>query len=142
MEINSKRDTRIRITILFEYYNRLYKKSENPEMHFYVIPELKDIDNEIIYTNAVYLIDENFVRGGVDIAGTHSFPWITRINSSGIELVEQLVVKSKEKIPELKDELEDESPSQNKVLSFISNYLKNKETQSVVIDLAKEICKF
>ena len=138
MEINQERDIRIRTTILFEYYNRLYGKSENPEIHFYNFPELKDIDNDIISANAIYLIDENFVRGGVDVAGVHSFPWITRINSTGMKLVESLVLKSEEKIPELKEELKDKSSTQDRVIAFISYCVKHKDIPLTVIDIARD----
>ena len=32
-------------------------------MHMYNFPELKEMDNKIIFKNAKYLIDENLVRG-------------------------------------------------------------------------------
>ena len=76
-----------------EYYVRLHDTSKNPEMHFFNIPELKEIDNKIIAKNAIYLIDENFVRGGVDVEGDNEFPWITRILAKGIEFVEQLTAE-------------------------------------------------
>ena len=82
---------KIRKIILLEYYSRLHGKSKNPEIHFFNIPELKEIDNEIIAVNAIYLIDENFVRGGVDVEGEQRFPWITRILPKGITFVEQLI---------------------------------------------------
>ena len=84
---------KIRKTILLEYYWRLHGQSKNPEMHFFNIPELKEIDNEIIAVNAIHLIDENFVRGGVDVEGERRFPWITRILPKGITFVEQLIAK-------------------------------------------------
>jgi len=58
-------------------------------MHMYNFPELKEIDNEIIFKNAKFLIDENLVRGGIDEEKDHLFPWITRLTSTGIELVEK-----------------------------------------------------
>ena len=82
---------KIRKIILLEYYSRLHGKSKNPETHFFNIPELKEINNEIIAINAIYLIDENFVRGGVDVEGEQRFPWITRILPKGIAFVEQLI---------------------------------------------------
>ena len=82
---------KIRKIILLEYYYRLHKKSKNPEMHFFNIPELKEIDNEIITVNAIYLIDENFVRGGVDIEGEQRFPWIARILPKGIAFIEDII---------------------------------------------------
>ena len=84
-----QQNLKIRKIILFEYYSRLQEQSKNPEIHFFNLPELKEIDNEIIAINAIYLIDENFVRGGVDIEGEKSFPWITRILPKGIAFLEQ-----------------------------------------------------
>ena len=57
--IDKETDVEIRTILLFEYCKRAYGQSDNPEMHFYVIPELRDIDNEIIKANAIHLIDEN-----------------------------------------------------------------------------------
>ena len=81
---------KIKKIILHEYYSRLHGQSKNPEMHFFNIPELKEIDNQIIAKNAIFLIDGNFVRGGVDIEGEQKFPWITRILPKGITFLEQI----------------------------------------------------
>ena len=92
LEENSQ-DDKIRKIILLEYYSRLHGQSKNPEIHFFNIPELKEIDNQTIASNAIYLIDESFVRGGVDIEGEQRFPWITRILPKGITFIEQLITK-------------------------------------------------
>ena len=84
-EINNK----IRKIILAEYYARLKGNSKTPEMHMYNFPELKEMDNEIIFKNAKYLIDTNLVRGGIDEEKDHSFPWIIRLTPAGIKLVEE-----------------------------------------------------
>ena len=55
----------------------------------YNFPELKEMDNKIIFKNAKYLIDENLVRGGIDEENGSSFPWITRLTLTGIKLVEE-----------------------------------------------------
>ncbi len=78
----------IRKIILVEYYKRSKKISKKPEMHIYNFPQLKEINNKIIFQNIKYLIDENLVRGGIDEEGDHSFPWITRLTPEGIKLVE------------------------------------------------------
>ena len=78
----------IRKSILLEYHRRSKGISNNPEIHMYNFPELKEIDNKEIYQNAKYLIDENLVRGGIDEEGENLFPWITRLTNSGIKLVE------------------------------------------------------
>tara|TARA_B110000438_G_scaffold177848_1_gene169941 strand:+ start:153 stop:416 length:264 start_codon:yes stop_codon:yes gene_type:complete len=82
-------DEQIRKIILIEYYKREKGISKNPETHMYNFPELKEIDNKNIFQNAKYLIDENLVRGGVDEEENHSFPWITKLTSIGIELMEK-----------------------------------------------------
>jgi len=82
-------DDKIRRVILVEYYARLKKNSKIPEMHMYNFPELKEIDNEVIFKNAKYLIDANLVRGGIDEEKDHSFPWITRLTPTGIKLIEE-----------------------------------------------------
>ncbi|RZD44816.1 MAG: hypothetical protein CXT78_06005 [Thaumarchaeota archaeon] len=79
----------IRKIILVEYYKRSKKISKKPEMHIYNFPQLKEINNKIIFQNIKYLIDENLVRGGIDEEGDHSFPWITRLTPEGIKLVEE-----------------------------------------------------
>ena len=87
--MNEKTDEEIRKIILLEYYSRLKNCSKISQMHMYNFPELKEIDNEIIFKNAKFLMDENLVRGGIDEEKNHLFPWITRLTSTGIELVEK-----------------------------------------------------
>ena len=87
--MNENIDEEIRKIILSEYYARLKGCSEIPQMHMYNFPELKEIDNEIIFKNAKFLIDENLVRGGIDEEKDHSFPWITRLTSIGIKWIEK-----------------------------------------------------
>lgn len=132
-------DVKIRVIILLEYYKRSCGQSVNPEMHFYVIPELQDIDNKIIESNATWLIDENLVRGGVDVGDSHSFPWITRINSSGIELIKKIVDESELKIPELQDELNGKTTIQDRILGFIIYCFKFKEIPVNVSKIAQDI---
>jgi hypothetical protein len=87
--MDDKVDDKIRKIILSEYYARLKGNSKTPEMHMYNFPELKEMDNEIIFKNAKYLIDSNLVRGGIDEEKDHSFPWIIRLTPAGIKLVEE-----------------------------------------------------
>jgi hypothetical protein len=82
-------DEEIKKIILVEYYKRSKGTSNNPEMHMYNFPELKEIDNKIILKNAKYLIDENLVRGGIDEEQGRLFPWITRLTPIGIKLLEE-----------------------------------------------------
>jgi hypothetical protein len=82
-------DEKIQKIILSEYYSRLKGSSKMPQMHMYNFPELKGIDNEVIFKNAKFLIDENLVRGGIDEEENHSFPWITRLTPTGIEHIEK-----------------------------------------------------
>ena len=89
LEMNDKMDDKIRKIILAEYYARLKGNSKTPEIHMYNFPELKEMDNEIIFKNAKYLIDTNLVRGGIDEEKDHSFPWITRLTATGIKLIEE-----------------------------------------------------
>jgi len=56
-------DDQIRKIILVEYYKRSKKISKKPEMHIYNFPQLKEINNKIIFQNIKYFIDENLVRG-------------------------------------------------------------------------------
>jgi hypothetical protein len=89
LKTNDSIDDKIRKIILVEYYARFKKNSKTPEMHMYNFPGLKEIDNEIIFKNAKYLIDANLVRGGIDEEKDHSFPWITRLTPTGIKLIEE-----------------------------------------------------
>ena len=81
-------DEGIRNIILKEFYKRSKVKSENPKLHMYNFPELKEINNERIFENIKYLINENLVRGGIDQGENESFPWISRLTSLGIKVVE------------------------------------------------------
>ena len=87
--MDDKVDDKIRKIILSEYYARLKGNSKTPEMHMYNFPELKEMDNEVIFKNAKYLIDSNLVRGGIDEEKDYSFPWIIRLTPAGIKLVEE-----------------------------------------------------
>ena len=132
-------DAKIRTLILFEYCKRSYGQSDNPEMHFYVIPELRDTENDIIKVNAVHLIGENFVRGGVDDDGTQTFPWIRRITPTGMELVQRLVDESESNIPELHEKLKGKADPKDKVLEYISYCLSFDEFPLEVLNIAKGI---
>ena len=127
MEVDQREDIKIRLIILFEYYLRANGKSKNPEMHFFKIPELKEIDNQIIASNAIYLIDRSFVRGGVDVEGDNTFPWITRILPKGTTFVEQITMQT-QNISEIKDE----KVMQDKALEFVVNNMKNKISDNVL----------
>ena len=135
LELNAK----IRTIILFEYCKRSYGQSDNPEMHFYVIPELRDIDNEIIKVNAVHLIDENLVRGGVDDDSSQTFPWIRRITPKGMDLIEQLVCESESNIQELKDELKNKANLNDRVSCLITYCMGSDVFPADVLDIAKKI---
>jgi hypothetical protein len=137
--VNIKTDARIRLIILFEYCKRSFGKSDNPEMHFYVIPELHDIDNEIIKTNAVNLIDENLVRGGVDDDGSQTFPWIRKITPTGMGLIERLVSESESNMPELYDELKDKTERRDRILGFITYCLGTDDFPTKVLGIAKNV---
>jgi len=89
LKTDDSMDDKIRKIILVEYYARFKKNSKTPEMHMYNFPGLKEMDNEIIFKNAKYLIDANLVRGGIDEEKDHSFPWITRLTPTGIKLIEE-----------------------------------------------------
>ncbi|WP_067960212.1 hypothetical protein [Nitrosopumilus sp. Nsub] len=78
----------IREIILKEFYKRAKGKSENPKIHMYNFPELKEIDNKKIFENVKYLINENLVRGGIDQDENQSFPWVSRITTTGTKFVE------------------------------------------------------
>ena len=78
----------IREIILKEFYKRSQEKSDNPNLHMYNFPELKEIDNKRIFENVKYLINENLVRGGIDQDENQSFPWISRLTSLGTKLIE------------------------------------------------------
>ena len=78
----------IRDIIIKEFYKRSQSKSDNPNLHMYNFPELKEIDNERIFENIKYLINENLVRGGIDQDENQSFPWISKLTSLGTKLIE------------------------------------------------------
>ena len=138
MTIDITRDIKIRTIILFEEYNRLYGQSENSTLHQYALPELTDIPNEIIDANMIYLIDERLVRGVVEQAGPNSFPSITRINSTGMRLVEQLVEKSAQEIPEVNESLKDIVTIKERATKYVTNCLSNPALTIKIIELAKD----
>ena len=139
MTNNTEMDTRIRLNILFEYCKRSFEKSDNPEMHFYVIPELRHIDNETIKTNAVRLIDTNLVRGGLDDDGSQTFPWIRRITPAGMDSIQRLVDESEPLMSELRDELKAEMESKDRILGFISFCLRTNEFPTKILQIATNI---
>lgn len=132
LEVDQKEDIKIRLTILFEYYLRKYGKSKNPQIHFFKIPELKEIESQIIASNVIYLINKNFVRGGVDVERDRIFPWITRILPKGTTFVEQIIMQT------LKIAEEDEKTMQDKALEFVVNNMKN-EISDDIFEIAKRL---
>ena len=136
---DSEMDAMIRVMILFEYCKRSFDQSDNPEMHFYVIPGLRDIDNEIIKANAVHLIDENLVRGGVDDDGAQTFPWIRRVTPTGMELIQRLAEESESHISELHDRLKDKIDLRDKILEYIAYCLGSEKFPTNVLNIAKNI---
>ncbi len=86
--MNNLTNDEIRKIILNEFYKRAQGISENPKIHMYNFPELKEIENEVIFDNVKYLINENLVRGGIDEDQNQSFPWISRLTETGIKLIE------------------------------------------------------
>ncbi|MGH1521861.1 MAG: hypothetical protein ACRBB2_05775 [Nitrosopumilus sp.] len=132
-------DVEIRMTILLEYCKRSYEQSDNPNIHFYNIHELKNMDNEIIKLNVIHIINENWVRGGVDDENSHSFPWITRINSKGIELIEKIIEELEKKISELQDGLKSKINTKDKILTLIAFYEKDKKNKIKILEIAGNI---
>ena len=128
---------KITAILLFEYCKRSFNESGNPEMHFYNIPELKNIDNETIKLIAIHLINENLVRGGIDEEGSHLFPWITRINPKGLELVGKIINESEKRIDKLQEELKPKTSTRDKILHFISIYENNEDVKLKVIEITQ-----
>ena len=86
--MNNLTDNEIRNIILREFYKRSQAKSDNPKLHMYNFPELKETDNGKIFENVKFLINENLVRGGIDQDEKQSFPWISRLTPLGTKLIE------------------------------------------------------
>lgn len=108
-------------------------------MHFFKIPKLNAIDNNTLFKNSVNLIDENFVRGGVDVEGDNSFPWITRITPKGISLVEQLVIKSEQNLPEISSKLKNMLIIEEKMFFLILHCMKNDKIPIDVVEIAHDL---
>ena len=85
------------------------------------------------------MIDENFVRGGVDVEGENSFPWITRITSKGITFVEELVTKSEQNIPQIFDKLKDAHVLQDKMMILILHCMDLDEIPLDMIKIAQDL---
>ncbi len=68
------------------------KSEESKQNHIIYYKSLtkiiKNMENEIIFENVKYLINENLVRGGIDEEQNQSFPWISRLTETGIKLIE------------------------------------------------------
>ena len=75
----------------------------------------------------------------MDEDASHSFPWITRINPTGMKLVERIVDESESKIPELQGKLKDKTGTQDRVLGFIAYCFKFKDFPTEILDVAKKI---
>ena len=132
---DEQEQAKITAILLFEYCKRAFNESRNPEMHFYNIPELKNTDNEAIKLNAIHLINENLVRGGIDEEGSHMFPWITRITRKGLELIGKIINESERKIDKFQEELKFKTSTREKTLHFISIYEDNENVKLKVIKI-------
>ena len=134
-----KTNSKIRTVILFEYCKRSFGKSNNPEMPFYMIPELRDIDKDVIKTNAIHLIDNNLVRGGIDDDGSQTFPWIRRITSNGMEIIENMTDESMLGAHELQDAEIGKTKKHDKIFRFISQCFETKVFPDKVLIIAKTL---
>lgn len=136
LDIDKERDVRIKTILLFEYYKQLY--GEDSGVYHYVLPELKDIDNQIIDANVIFLIDENYLRGTVEYTNAGAIPFITRINSKGMKLVESIVEKAETFEGLEKSQSKDFGSTKEKILFYIGSILKNPQLQVELFNSTKD----
>lgn len=140
MSVNLERDLKIRWKLLCIYYDRLYsQKREGPDP-MYKLAQDEGIDQNIVNANVIYLLDEGLLRGQVSYTSSGALPYVTRIYSTGMQLVEKLYEKSQSNLkPEIKSKLDAIQSTVDRVLTWIELCIKGKNLVPEIIALMKDI---
>jgi len=140
MSVNLERDLEIRWKILCIYYDQLYSKDRSGGDPVYKFAKEEGIDQNIVDANVIYLIDEGLLRGDISYTSSGGHPFVTRIYSSGMKLVEKLYEKSQKNLePEIKSKLDSIQSKTDRVLTWIQLCIKGRNLAPEIIALINDI---
>jgi len=139
MSVNLERDLEIRWKLLCIYYDRLYSQERDGPDPMYKFAQDGEIDQKIVNANVIYLLDEGLLRGDVSYTTAGSHPYVTRIYSSGMKLVEKLYEKSQTNLDsETKSKLDGIQSKVDRVLTWIQLCIKGRHLAPEIIALMKD----
>lgn len=136
-EIPTENDE-IRLILLCEYYNALFRGEQISNFH--QISGLTNTDNSVVNANVIYLIDKQLLRGQISYTTAGAIPFVSRITDFGIDKVELIVKQSENELEEpIAQQLKQASTTSEKVLKFTENCLKVGSICKIAIEHAHEI---
>jgi len=140
MSVNLDRDLAIRWKLLCTYYDKLYSNSRERPDPVYKLAQDEKIDISIVYANTIFLIEENLLRGTISHTTGGAIPFVTRINSSGMKLVERLFEESLKNLDvETQTKLAKLESQADKVLEWIRVCIQGKNIVQEIWTLIKNI---
>ena len=139
MSVNLERDLEIRWKLLCIYYDTLYSQERGGSDPMYKFAQDEGIDQKIVNANVIYLLDEGLLRGDVSYTSAGAHPYVTRIYSSGMKLVEELYEKSQSNLDsETKSQLDGIQSKVERVLTWIQLCIKGRHLAPEIIALMKD----
>lgn len=140
MSVNLERDLAIRWKLLCIYYDRLITNSRERPDPVYKLAQDEKIDISVVYANTIFLIEENLLRGTISHTTGGAIPFVTRINSTGMKLVERLFEESQKSLDsETQTKLAKLESKTDKVLEWIKVCIQGKNIVQEIWALIKNI---
>ena len=128
----------IRLTILCEYYNAIH--TEKGYGNVRDISELKDSPASVVNANLIYLIDKVLLKGQIKYVTGGIIPFASRITASGIDIVEEIVKQSEDKLEaDIASQLKKENVTANKVLKFTELCVKTASMCQTAVSVTHDI---
>ena len=128
----------IRLAILCEFYNALHNEKSYGEIN--KIEEIKGVPNSIINANLVYLIDKGLIHGEIEYTSSGVIPFGTRITAHGMDIVEEIVKRSEDKVdPKISEELKKKSVTSEKVLKFTELCVRAASMCKTAVEVTHDI---
>lgn len=139
MSINLERDLEIRWKLLCIYYDQLYSQEKIRPDPMYKFAQDEGIDQKVVNANVIYLLDEGLLRGDISYTTGGQHPYVTRIYSRGMKLVEKLYEKSQQNLDEeTKSKLEGIESKVERVLTWIKLCIQGRHLGPEILNLMKD----
>ena len=139
MSVNLERDLEIRWKLLCIYYNQLYSQERTRPDTKIKLAQDEGIEQKVVNANIIYLLDEGLLRGTISYTTGGQVPFVSRIYSRGMKLVENLYEKSQESLnEETKSKLEGIESNVERVLTWIKLCIQCKHVVPEILNLMKD----